>query len=60
MQQPYEVQYRDDAVIDLLEIFYWKVFGMKNLDSCKTADQHIFKNEVLSMLEDAILAVKGE
>lgn len=47
------------AVIDLLEIFYWRVFGMGKFEACDQ-ESHIHKNEVLAMLEDAIHAIKGE
>lgn len=54
-QTPHDV-YANSAIIDLLEILYWRVFGMG--EDC-TADSHVNKYEVMSLLEDAQEALKG-
>lgn len=54
-QTPHDV-YANSAIIDLLEILYWRVFGMG--EDC-IADSHVNKYEVMSLLEDAQEALKG-
>lgn len=45
------------ALVDLLEILYWRVFGMGQ-DGCN--DSHVNKSEVLVLLENAREALEGK
>lgn len=56
MQQPWEVA--NSTLVDLLEILYWRVFGMSIHDACE--EGHINKSEVLALLQDAQEALEGK
>lgn len=55
--QSYEIAI-NDPLNDLLEIMYWKIFGMGQFEDCE--QNHVNKNEILALIEDIRDALKGE
>lgn len=56
MQVAHE-SFTDNAMIDLLEILYWRVVGMGRFEVCGE-EGHIQRNEILALIEDVREALR--